>query len=183
MGWDHSFSSMRYGQEWRYHRKICHQTVHKGVVKNYHSVMLQKVHTMLDGLLKSPEKFEEHNKMCATLNSGSFCLLIIIRRLSVSIPMKMMYGYDVEALDDHCVITADKSVTMSVNLFVPGATLINIFPILAFIPAWFPGASSHKVAAEVKRLVGGLVRFPVDWAKTRMVCQFNIAPLFQIFDY
>ena len=94
-----------------------------------------------------------------------------------------MYGYDVESLDDHCVTIANKSLTMAVELLVPGATLINNFPILALIPAWFPGASSHKVAAEVKRLVGGLVRFPMDWAKTRMVCQFDIAPLFQIFDY
>ena len=69
MGWDHVFTSMRYGEEWRYHRKICHQFLHKGVVKNYHSVMLERVHIMLDGLLKSPEKFERHNKTYATLIS------------------------------------------------------------------------------------------------------------------
>ena len=83
--------------------------------------------------------------------------------------MKTMYGYDVESLDDFCVIAADKSVTMASQLFVPGETLINIFPILAFIPAWFPGASSHEVVAEVKRLIHDLIRFPMDWAKTRMV--------------
>ena len=97
--------------------------------------------------------------------------------------MKTMYGYDMKSLDDHCVTIADKSATMGVKLFVPGATLINIFPILAFIPAWFPGASSHKVAAEVKRLVDELIRFPMDWAKMRVVCQLDIVPLFQIFDY
>ena len=69
MGRDHEFPTMRYGEEWRYHRKICHQFVHKGVVKNHHGVMLQKVHIMLDGLLKSPEKFERHYKTYATLIS------------------------------------------------------------------------------------------------------------------
>ena len=137
---------------------------------------------MLDGLLKSPEKFEEHSKMCATLNSSSSCLLIITRRLSVSIPMKTVYGYDVESLDDHCVTIANKSLTMAVELLVPGATLINIFPILAFVPAWFPGASSHKVAAEVKRLIDELIRFPMDWANARMVCQLDILSVFRIID-
>ena len=82
MGWDHAFPTMQYGQEWRYHRKICHQFVHKGVVKNSHSVMLEKVHIMLDGLLKSPEKFERHYKMYATLISfSSSCRLITMMKV------------------------------------------------------------------------------------------------------
>ena len=54
------------------------QIFRKDAVKDYHSIMLQKVHTMLYGLLKSPEKFQEHNKMCATSNSSSSRLLIIM---------------------------------------------------------------------------------------------------------
>ena len=88
--------------------------------------------------------------------------------------MKTMYGYDVESLDDPCVASADEKVTMTARLFTPGATLINSFPILAFIPPWVPGASSHKLAAEVKRLTDELVRFPMDWVKMRMVCQLEV---------
>jgi hypothetical protein len=97
--------------------------------------------------------------------------------------MKTMYGYDVESIDDPCVVAADKSVTLGAKLFAPGGTLINIFPILAFVPAWFPGASSHKLAAEVKRLTDEVIRIPMDWAKMRMVCQFQIFLLFRIVDH
>jgi hypothetical protein len=89
-----------------------------------------------------------------------------------------MYGYDVESVNDPCIANADKSVTLGSPLLLPGASMINIFPILAFIPAWFPGASSHKVAAEVKRLTDEVIRFPLDWAKMRMVCHLNILFLF-----
>lgn len=65
MSWDHSIGLMRYGEGLRYYRKICHENFRKEAVKNYESVMLQKVHAMLNQLLKCPEKFEEHNKMCA----------------------------------------------------------------------------------------------------------------------
>ena len=85
-----------------------------------------------------------------------------------------MYGYDVDSLDDPCITNADKSITMGTGLFVPGASLINIFPILAHIPPWFPGASSHKIAAEVRRLTDEVMRFPMDWAKMRMVCQLDV---------
>ena len=46
----------------------------KEALTNYQGVILQKVHAMLDGLLKSPEKFESHNKMCANSLISGFSL-------------------------------------------------------------------------------------------------------------
>ena len=49
--------------------------------------------------------------------------------------MKTMYGYDVMSIDDPFVTGADKSVTLGLEFLVPNASLINLFPMLAFIPA------------------------------------------------
>ena len=69
MSWDHNIALMRYGEGWRYCRKICQEHFRKNAVKNYHNVISQKVHAMLDGLLQSPKKFEYHNRMCvASIN-------------------------------------------------------------------------------------------------------------------
>jgi cytochrome P450 len=65
MGWEHNVALMRYGEGWFYRRKIAHQNFRKEAVKNYHNVLLEKVHSMLDGLLNSPEQFDQHNRMCA----------------------------------------------------------------------------------------------------------------------
>jgi cytochrome P450 len=81
MSWDRSVALMRYEDGWRYRRKICQQILHKELVKNYHSVMFQKVHAMLDGLLKSPENFEHHNKMYALLTFSPSTLLIFITQV------------------------------------------------------------------------------------------------------
>lgn len=83
--------------------------------------------------------------------------------------MKTMYGYDVMSIDDPFVTGADKSVTLGLEFLVPNASLINLFPMLAFIPAWFPGASSPKLFAEVKRLTNEVFQAPMDWAKMSMV--------------
>lgn len=68
MGWDHNIALMRYGESWFYRRKIAHQNFRKEAVKNYHNVLLEKVYCMLDGLLKNPEQFDQHNRMYATSN-------------------------------------------------------------------------------------------------------------------
>ena len=94
--------------------------------------------------------------------------------------MKTMYGYDVESNDDPFVTGADKSVTLGLEFLVPTASLINIFPMLAYIPAWFPGASSHKRLSEVKRVTNEIFQVSMDWAKTSMVCQLGILTLLRI---
>ena len=76
MGWDHNIALMRYGEGWFYRRKIAHQNFRKEAVKNYHNVLLEKVHCMLDGLLKNPEQFDQHNRVYAASNS-MLCILII----------------------------------------------------------------------------------------------------------
>jgi hypothetical protein len=84
--------------------------------------------------------------------------------------MKTMYGYDVESIHDPCIEAAEKSTHMAVNLLLPGNSMINIFPVLGYIPAWFPGASSHKLAAKVKSLVTQMDEMTTEFVRKRMVC-------------
>lgn len=80
-----------------------------------------------------------------------------------------MYGYEVTSLEDPLVTIADKSLLMGTTLLTPGGSLINIFPFLRHVPAWFPGASSRKTADEVKRMTEWLIQNPLDWVKDKMV--------------
>ena len=63
MGWSYNIALLRYGESWRYHRKICQHKFRPESLGSYHPVQTRKVHAMLQGLLASPEKFEYHNKM------------------------------------------------------------------------------------------------------------------------
>lgn len=80
-----------------------------------------------------------------------------------------MYGYDIESIHDPVIEAAEKSVSLGAPLLAPGGSIINVFPILGKIPPWFPGASSHKVAVEVKRLTDLVKRIPLDFVKKQMV--------------
>jgi hypothetical protein len=83
MSWEHNVALMRYGEGWFYRRKIAHQNFRKEAVKNYHNILLEKVHSMLDGLLNSPGKFDQHNRMYATSSFPCLAFRILIITIQV----------------------------------------------------------------------------------------------------
>src|ERR1700759_4816788 len=56
-----------------------------------------------------------------------------------------------------------------VKVFLPGAFLVNSFPILKYIPEWVPGAGFKKKAREWKLVIQKLINVPFAAAKHRIV--------------
>lgn len=83
--------------------------------------------------------------------------------------MAMMYGYEVNSTNDPCIAAADRSAGLGARVLAPGGSMINVLPFLRHFPAWFPGASSHKIAAEVSRLTDEMIRIPTELIKRRLV--------------
>lgn len=61
-------------------------------------------------------------------------------RLSISIPMSIMYGYNVQNIHDPCIVAAEKTITIGAEFLLPGASLKNVFHALKYILMWFLGA-------------------------------------------
>ena len=83
--------------------------------------------------------------------------------------MKTMYGYDIRTFHDPCIEAVDTSTRLGAYLLIPKNSIINIFPVLGYIPAWFPGASSHKLVEKVKSLAVEMDEMTTDFVKKRMV--------------
>ncbi|KAJ7811371.1 cytochrome P450 [Mycena leptocephala] len=71
--------------------------------------------------------------------------------------------------------TNDRFVTLSENAvkklsdsFFPGAVAVNTFPILRYLPAWFPGAGFQSYAAECRQLTQEMRAVPFGFAKQNM---------------
>jgi len=54
--------------------------------------------------------------------------------------------------------------------------LVEIFPLLRFVPAWMPGAGFKRRAAWVRQRMANLELFPFNWAKEQIV-RYNHAML------
>ena len=63
MGWDKSTVFLRYGDEWRQHRKIFHQRYRADAVLALHPLLSTTVNQLLQSLLKSDKNFANQLRM------------------------------------------------------------------------------------------------------------------------
>jgi hypothetical protein len=64
--------------------------------------------------------------------------------------MKIAYGIDVQEFDDPYVSLAEEVLDGMNEASIPGAFWVDLFPILKYVPSWFPGAGFQKKAAYMR---------------------------------
>jgi hypothetical protein len=62
--------------------------------------------------------------------------------------MKIGYGIAVKESDDPYILIAEEALSGVAEAGIPGAFLVDLFPILKHVPSWFPGAGFQKKAAR-----------------------------------
>ena len=86
--------------------------------------------------------------------------------------MKIIYGIDVQESEDPYILTAEEAVVGFNKAGVPGAFLVDIFPILKHVPSWFPGAGFQRKAAHWRAVNVSLVENPFRYVKEQLVRDF-----------
>ena len=77
------------------------------------------------------------------------------------------FGYEPKE-DDEFVRIAEEAQLAMVSAARPGAYLVDIFPILKYVPEWFPGAHFKRVAREGYELAQELQEKPWAWAQDQL---------------
>jgi hypothetical protein len=62
----------------------------------------------------------------------------------------MTYGINVRPYDDPLIAIAEEAVEGAAELLIGGPFLVDILPILKYVPDWFPGAKFQKKAAMMR---------------------------------
>ncbi|KAF9524343.1 cytochrome P450 [Crepidotus variabilis] len=79
--------------------------------------------------------------------------------------MSVAYGIEVKPKDDVYIQTAERGVYPLTVAAVPGSFLVDLLPILKYVPAWFPGAGFQTKARQWKRLATDMIELPYAEAK------------------
>ncbi|KAJ7833295.1 cytochrome P450 [Mycena leptocephala] len=157
MGWYFNIAMMKYGEEWRTHRRLFKGAFNVKASRKYEPAELVATHVLLGRLLHAPEGFLDH-----------------FRQMAGEIIMAVAYGIDVLPSNDPYVTLAHKAVqTFSIGA-VPGVYLVDTFPILKHIPRWFPGAGFKRQAEEWSKLSRGMLELP--FAETKRQMESGMAP-------
>ncbi|KDR82002.1 hypothetical protein GALMADRAFT_60016 [Galerina marginata CBS 339.88] len=132
----------------RLFRRLLQSGLNPRASKSYRPIQMQETKVLLQGLATSPEAFSPH-----------------IRRNAVAVILKVAYGYQVASNDDPLVRHLDEGFQLLGTLMIPGKYWIEFFPILRFLPAWFPGAYFKRRAYAVGQELSQIENIPFDWAR------------------
>ncbi|EKM55880.1 uncharacterized protein PHACADRAFT_209392 [Phanerochaete carnosa HHB-10118-sp] len=141
-GWDRAWALSPYGDAWREYRRLFHHHFRPMAVPQYHHKQTKAVRRLLHLLLDTPDDFMKHIRYAAG-----------VAILDVT--------YAIDALPgDPRIELVEAAVNTFGKLVGAGVYLVDIFPILKHVPAWFPGAQFKRDAAEYKKLVDGMYEMP-----------------------
>ena len=83
--------------------------------------------------------------------------------------MKVAYGIDVQESNDPFIRVAEEAMKGVDEAGFPGTYWVDLFPILKYVPSWFPGAGFKKRAAHWREVNRAMIEKPFHYVKEQMV--------------
>jgi hypothetical protein len=83
--------------------------------------------------------------------------------------MRIGYGIDVQESDDPYISIAEEALNGAAEAGIPGAFWVDMFPILKYVPSWFPGAGFQKKAARWREATNTMADKPFRHVQEQLV--------------
>ena len=83
--------------------------------------------------------------------------------------MKIGYGIAVQESDDPYISIAEEALNGAAEGATPGAFWVDFFPILKYVPSWFPGAGFQRKAARWREAVNTMAEKPFRHVQEQLV--------------
>ncbi|KAJ7117145.1 cytochrome P450 [Mycena epipterygia] len=141
----------------RIYRRLLQRGLSADAVKQYLPILEDEAHVLICGLRDAPQEYEQH-----------------IRRNAAAVIMKVAFGYSISDGEDRFIAfifpsVAEQSSKISGWAMAPGRWLVDYYPILRFIPSWFPFANFKRQGAEWRSVLNSVSEVPHTWVKSQMV--------------
>lgn len=146
MGWGKTLTFLRWGPDFRMHRRILQKSFSNTSIVAYRPVQDRQATIMLKGLLDKPADWEN-----------------VIRRLATAIVLGIGFGIEVDSDKDPFIqVAADASYALG-HGGAPAGTPVDFFPLLRHLPRWFHDRSL-KFANDWRWAIHNLHDKPFDAA-------------------
>lgn len=83
--------------------------------------------------------------------------------------LRATYGLDIQHKNDPYIKLAAKATRSLFAAAVPGAFLVDLLPILKYVPDWMPFADFKRQAKHWRKLALGMKNMPYQAAKRNIV--------------
>ncbi|KAJ7189236.1 cytochrome P450 [Mycena filopes] len=151
MKWDFSIVLMKYGPQWRIHRRLLGQTFNSRDAQKFRPIELTATRGLLRRLLCNPTDYRRQ-----------------IRQMAGETIMSLTYGIDVLPADDPYIALAERAVCIGDLAATPGNFWVDNMPFLKHVPDWVPGAGFKRKAKEWQELGRQVKEVPFNVVKKQM---------------
>ncbi|PNY29093.1 O-methylsterigmatocystin oxidoreductase [Tolypocladium capitatum] len=144
MGWGKTLTFLRWGPDFRMHRRILQRSFQKSTIVQYQPLQERETALMLRGILNNPPEWEN-----------------ILRRFATAVVLGIGFGISIDGDDDPFIqIAADASYALG-HGGAPAGTPVDFFPFLKSLPRWFHDRSL-KFATDWKWAICNLHDKPFE---------------------
>ncbi|KAL1674364.1 cytochrome P450 [Schizophyllum commune] len=152
MGWNHALPFLSYGK--RKSRRFIEEYINRPIGRRRISATRTScVHAFLRRMLDAKPDGLEGNA----------------RLLVGGIIIGMAYGSAPESENDPCIVISEKVAKAVLNAVAPGRYLVNMLPVLKYIPAWLPGAQFKRDALRWREQTHIMIEESYATVKEQMV--------------
>ncbi|KAJ3795872.1 cytochrome P450 [Lentinula aff. detonsa] len=152
LNWEGDLVYLPYGDEMKLHRKLFHQEFHPTDSSLYQPHHKKALRLFLNNLIDTPEEWLEH-----------------IQQMTRSVILAIAYGIRALPKNDPSIAAAERMFSVFNIAGIPGSFLVDIFPILRYVPSWFPGASFKQKAQKWYGIRNATITPPFLQVKQAMV--------------
>ncbi|EIW84513.1 cytochrome P450 [Coniophora puteana RWD-64-598 SS2] len=146
-GTEFNTPTIRYGDTWRFHRRLYHQVFHQEAATVYRPMQTRKAHELMVNLLSHPSEFHEH-----------------MHAFGAAVVMSAVYDYDVKP-NDPIIRTVIEAVEKMVGAPEKSA-LVAAFPFLKYVPPSLPGGNFN--AAICREYCKKMIEEPYQYMIRKM---------------
>ena len=130
-------SLVNYGSQWRRGRRLFHEFFNAKAVTAFDGHQRRYAHRFLSRLAQTPDEFLGHAQLCVPIHTKSSwthtVLTLIFPSVTGALIMEITYGLDIKSHEDKFLQTAEHASEYINRVMVPGAFLVDTFPIRSFI--------------------------------------------------
>ncbi|KAI0347293.1 cytochrome P450 [Trametopsis cervina] len=153
IGWKRTLGLTPYGERFREYRRFIHRLIGgKEQMRRFHSLEYEETKRFVGRVLRRPEGLAGH-----------------IRKTAGAIILRLSHGYTVHPSGSDAIVDLVDLATEQFSLATsPGAYLVDVFPLLRYVPRWVPGARFQRTAREWRDTLEEMAEVPHAMVKRNM---------------
>lgn len=152
VGWKDVLVLTPYGDRFRESRRQLHRLMGtKAGCETFADLMETEARKSLRRLLANPDDFRQN-----------------IRKTAGAVILMIAYGYKTNEDDDPLIKLVDVATDQFSKLTEAGGHIIDVFPLLRYIPSWVPGINFHKTISKCKATLEEMANVPHNFVKQQM---------------